>query len=353
MTDNDNKFLKEDIRLRHYFARKEMEITPDETEKALARLHTRIEEPTMKRGREFSISWRRGFGYGFAASLLILIGVGLYWHLHRQDPVTIWMADTNVSRNVTLQCANGDFVIMDNIKDSKEMDELEGSLSEDGCEIVYDKDCEASAQILSTPPQRSFKVTLSDGTRVVLNANSRLAYPSRFTGDKRVVHLMGEAYFEVAKDAQHPFIVKTEQMSTEVLGTQFNVRSYSPSDIHVTLIDGSVQVNANNGNKAMLKPGFDASLDVNGELKVAEVDTDIFCSWKEGFFYFDNESMADVAREIGRWYNVNVVFSSQKSLSTRVLFSASRESSLQEVVELLNSIGKARFSLQNNELHVE
>ena len=130
---------------------------------------------------------------------------------------------------------------------------------------------------LTVPRGQTFKLILSDGTEVYLNADSRLVYPSRFTGKERSVFLDGEAYFRVAKDAGHPFIVRTQTLQTRVLGTEFNVRTYTADDCHVTLVKGGVRVSdAARRHVAELRPGQDARLepDAGGPETVAGCDLD-------------------------------------------------------------------------------
>ena len=138
---------------------------------------------------------------------------------------------------------------------------------------------------LSIPRGETFKVVLSEGTEVFLNSDSRLAYPTIFKGKERVVSLEGEAYFKVTKDAKHPFIVKSGNLQVRVLGTEFNVRSYSPTDVRVTLITGKVAVSDTCGiHSVEMMPGQSAQLSSDGTFAVNEVDIESFLYWKEGFF---------------------------------------------------------------------
>lgn len=140
--------------------------------------------------------------------------------------------------------------------------------------------------VLTTPSNATAEVVLADGSVVSVNAGSRLVYPQKFTGATREVELQGEAYFKVKHDERYPFIVKANGISTKVLGTEFNVRSYSKNDTHVTLLQGSVLVsllssNASSAQPSMskrLKPGEDASLQ-GGFLSVHAVDTEIYTAW--------------------------------------------------------------------------
>ena len=214
--------------------------------------------------------------------------------------------------------------------------------------------------VLTTPSNATAEVVLADGSVVSVNAGSRLVYPQKFTGATREVELQGEAYFKVNHDEKHPFIVKANGVSTKVLGTEFNVRSYSKNDTHVTLLQGSVLVsllssNASSAKPASskrLKPGEDASFQ-GGILSVHPVDTEIYTAWKNGEFYFDNESLLDIAKEIGKWYNVSVIFRSPEKMHARLFFAAPRDGGIEELLELLNGLDKAKFSYKDGQVTIE
>lgn len=214
--------------------------------------------------------------------------------------------------------------------------------------------------VLTTPSNATAEVVLADGSVVSVNAGSRLVYPQKFTGATREVELQGEAYFKVKHDERYPFIVKANGISTKVLGTEFNVRSYSKNDTHVTLLQGSVLVsllssNASSAQPSMskrLKPGEDASLQ-GGFLSVHAVDTEIYTAWKNGEFYFDNESLLDIAKEIGKWYNMSVIFRSPEKMHARLFFAAPRDGGIEELLELLNGLDKAKFSYKDGQVTIE
>lgn len=204
---------------------------------------------------------------------------------------------------------------------------------------------------IATPQGAIAEVTLADGTTVWLNAGSRLTYPAQFGGHTRDVMLQGEAYFKVAHDARHPFLVKAGNVTTRVLGTEFTVRAYSPTDTHVTLLEGSVEVTHEHDIKR-IAPGEDASIGKQGII-VSETDTERFTAWKEGDFYFDNETLLTVAQEIGRWYNVSVVFNSPEKMHTRIFFAAPKSSDINDIVDLLHSMGKAQVEYDGHQITIE
>ena len=207
---------------------------------------------------------------------------------------------------------------------------------------------------LSIPRGETFKVVLSEGTEVFLNSDSRLAYPTIFKGKERVVSLEGEAYFKVTKDAEHPFIVKTGNIQVRVLGTEFNVRSYSPTDVRVTLITGKVAVSDTCGvHTVEMMPGQSAQLSSNGTFAVNEVDIESFLYWKEGFFYFDDVALVDMMKEIGRWYNIDIEFRNSKIMDLRMHFFANRHQDIFHLIELLNRMERIHAYFEAGKLIIE
>ena len=207
---------------------------------------------------------------------------------------------------------------------------------------------------LSIPRGETFKVVLSDGTEVLLNSDSRLSYPTVFKGKERVVSLEGEAYFNVTKNTEHPFIVKSGNVQVRVLGTEFNVRSYSPIDVRVTLITGKVAVSDTCGiHSVEMMPGQSAQLSSDGTFAVNEVDIESFLYWKEGFFYFDDVALVDMMKEIGRWYNIDIEFRNSKIMDLRMHFFANRHQDIFHLIELLNRMERIHAHFETGKLIIE
>ena len=217
-------------------------------------------------------------------------------------------------------------------------------------ELTLDKPADATTparlMALSVPRGQDYHLTLADGTQVWLNAESRLEFPDRFNGNTREVRLQGEAYFEVKKDAKRPFIVHTDYLTTRVLGTSFDVRAYSPKDASVTLVSGRVQVKTDNLAQ-VLSPGEQASLK-GSQLAVKAVDTYPITQWKEGFFYFDNQSLFFIMQELARWYGVNVSFDDTSKMQVRLHFVVERNKSLREAIANLNALGVVHAEVDGN-----
>lgn len=208
---------------------------------------------------------------------------------------------------------------------------------------------------LTVPRGQTFKIILADGTEVYMNTDSRLVYPDHFTGAERTVFLEGEAYFKVTKDERHPFIVRTHSLQTRVLGTEFNVSSYAGSSARVTLVEGSVEVSDMDcRTKTRIVPGEQASLQTDGDFSVRKVDVSAYVHWKDGYFYYDNVALVDIMKELGRWYNVSVVFCNAEAMNCRLHYVADRRQDLQHAVTLLNRMQKFTITLKDDHrLYVE
>lgn len=193
-------------------------------------------------------------------------------------------------------------------------------------------------------------LVLPDSSRVWLNAESTLQYPESFDGKKqREVYLKGEGYFEVTKDAEHPFMVKTDALKTQVLGTSFNVRAYSGNDTQVTLLKGSVKVSDRHNNELQLKPGEHTDDQLH---KTSVENSADYRAWTDGQFYFDNVELIEIMRELGRWYNVDIIFTHKDIMQERLHFQAERSDSLQDILELLNSMQRVKASIKKGKVVV-
>lgn len=213
--------------------------------------------------------------------------------------------------------------------------DADGTAADDGNATLHPEG--SKGRTLKTPRGMDLKVILPDGSEVWLNAESSISFPQSFS-DARRVALTGEAYFKVAHDEKRPFTVSTDKMSVRVLGTEFNLRSY-PSELpQVSLVDGSVEVAHADGSpaEATLVTGQGAGLDSKGQIRVGSVDTYAVTQWKDGFFYFQNQSLLTALQEIGRWHNVGVVFQKPALAGVKLHFSALRKEPLANTIDKLN-----------------
>lgn len=237
--------------------------------------------------------------------------------------------------------------------------------------VVVDTDQMEVEQLrLNVPVGQSLQVDLPDGSKVFMHPGSRIVYPNHFIGDKREVKFSGQAYFVVARDVAHPFVVTTAKSQTTVLGTEFDITAYEGRPEYITLISGKVSCRLLNGEQAtdqenrrvgelwpqihevILTPGQQLSI-VNSQLTVRTLtDTDQFTSWRDGYFYFDNIPLRDILREIGQYYNVSIVTLRPLLLDYRMRFIVPREKGIDYVVKTLNRMEKVNAKLHHNRLYI-
>ena len=220
--------------------------------------------------------------------------------------------------------------------------------------------------VVSTPAATTTLVTLSDGTKVMLNANSTLEYPASFDDaatDKgngegraadaahqvREVRLKGEAHFEVTKNPHRPFVVKAGEMQTQVLGTVFDVKAYRKDAPKVTLMQGKVKV-SNADTEVEMRPGQTATLQ-SDKIVVSKASSSA-SDWLEGDFDMDQVTLAEAMSDIGAWYNKTVVFQSQTNMDKLIHFRFSRRASLQEIITALNEMGVAKVRIEKGKIMV-
>lgn len=217
--------------------------------------------------------------------------------------------------------------------------------------------------VVSTPAATTTLVTLSDGTKVMLNANSTLEYPASFddaasykendAADEnhqvREVRLKGEAHFEVTKNPHRPFVVKAGEMQTQVLGTVFDVKAYRKDAPKVTLMQGKVKV-SNADTEVEMRPGQTATLQ-SDKIVVSKASPSA-SDWLEGDFDMDQVTLAEAMSDIGAWYNKTVVFQSQANMGKLIHFRFSRRASLQEIITALNEMGVAKVRIEKGKIMV-
>ena len=253
----------------------------------------------------------------------------------------------------TITLANGQTILLDSLGNDKLVKQEDVNLvRSDDSQIIYTGTSSNLVYNTINNPRGSkvISLTLNDGTKVWINSESSLRFPIAFVGNQRHVEIKGEAYFEVAKDNNRKFIVTSNEVSTEVLGTHFNVNTYENEQaVKITLLEGAIKVRK--GLIAdILSPGQQA--EVNSDIKVIrDVDIDAVMSWKNGFFYFSNTSVAEIMKQISRWYDVEIVYINEipkRHFGGEI----SREASLIEVLNILNK-SKVKCRLEGGKLIID
>lgn len=318
-----------------------------DTDREWKRFSQRIQEP-KKTAYIFSI---RNVFYAVASVAAVVLVAFVFTQFPKQDDGMLAFESNDAPKEI----------LMGNEEDDMEPIQPTAGITNTGIVVNSTKadfsrvkatSGEPKMKTISTPRGKDYELVLSDGTVVLLNADSKITFPTRFTGNKRTVKLVGEAYFKVSKNKHCPFIVETGNLYTKVLGTEFNLKAYPHSDVNVTLIKGSVAVNAE-GKEVMLKPGENAEYSENKDIEVTTVDTEGYIQWKDGYFYFDNVPLIDVVRDLGRWYNVNIEIRNNSLMSYRLHFIASRKASIKEFVDNLNEFNYLHVVHKDNKLIID
>lgn len=239
---------------------------------------------------------------------------------------------------------NGDLALQGNTRIIKQ-----------GNNISYQNDDPNAAPVFNTirtPRGGQFKLELADGSHVWLNAASSLRFPAAFSGDERLVQLSGEAYFEVNPERTRPFIVETGNVKISVTGTRFNVNAYPEEDgILTTLAEGGVRVTSK-GNSIELKPEQEVRTGTDGEMgRVKPADLETTLAWKNGKFIFNAADVPSIMRQLGRWYDVDIVYAGPVSKETFTGM-VSRQSDISRVLRIMEA-GGIRFKIDKNKIVVE
>jgi ferric-dicitrate binding protein FerR (iron transport regulator) len=277
-------------------------------QRVLSTILNRIESPPADQ----QMSWFRKYRLFVAAAACIigLIGLGT-WKLKQAeqpqaavDPILLAKDLVPGANKATLQLADGTNVELDGHHSGILMgNKIRYS---DGSVLLNTPEDQGKMMLLSTPRGGQYQIALSDGTKVWLNAETRLRYPNKFTGQTRVVELDGEAYFEVEKMRGKPFIVVTNKEKVEVLGTHFNVYSFpAEQQSKVSLLEGKVKVSVPVGKERVLVPGEQAV--VHGDdLSVQQAVVEESVAWKNNEFMFNNEPLGTALTQIARWYDIDI-----------------------------------------------
>ena len=194
--------------------------------------------------------------------------------------------------------------------------------------------------VLRIPKGGEFKLQLADGTRVYLNSATDLRYPVAFTGSERRVYLKGEAYFEVAKDAEHPFIVVTDDVQVRVYGTSFNVNTLGADGVRTVLVEGKVGIRGQDSDREyVLKPNELAFYDWNSrDMKIETVDPDLYTLWRKGIFVFERETLENIMNILSLWYDMEVFFQSE---SAKKLHFSGHMKRYEQIEDILHAITDA------------
>ncbi|MBB5441311.1 ferric-dicitrate binding protein FerR (iron transport regulator) [Pedobacter sp. AK017] len=211
---------------------------------------------------------------------------------------------------------------------------------------------------LSTPRGGMYQITLPDGSRAWLNADTKISFPSQFIGkERKILIINGEVYFEVAKNKEKPFIVVADQQEVEVLGTHFNISAYKDeAGVKTTLLEGSVKVSLLSGKRSddrtvILKPNQQSTVTGSSGISVKDVDADEAVAWQKGYFLFANEDIKTIMRKVARWYDVDVVY--EGNVDNMALGgTVSKFSNVSKILAMLQETGAVKFKIEGRKVIV-
>lgn len=298
----------------------------------------------------------------YAAVVLLLFGGVFCFLMNRSGEVReeVPVALSAGGKYAELILANGQKVDLHEGMEMK-LRERSSNIQVKGNVVYYEENKDSVTlgeyNMIRTPLGGEYSLTLADGTKVWLNAMSELRYPVAFGEGVREVELKGEAYFEVEKNEGKPFIVKTDEFNVRVLGTSFNISAYLDSPLaHTTLCSGHVRINdrTNPGKEVDILPGEQLLFHRdNREMSVREVDTDVFVSWREGFFQFDNNTVEEVFMILQRWYNIQVFYANVEARQELFTGKLPRFDNLQIIIDLIERVSDLKIEVRGKMIYID
>lgn len=343
----------------------------DEERKVYERLQGKMDEilkVPVKKTRIISMKANNRYWKVAAAAIILLFSGYWVWKNYEsndnksQPQLTINKLQPG-HEGAVLTLEDGKQILLDSTKNGAISTQGNNKIIKKGAQVIYgtealNADAPVTYNILTTPRGREFEIVLPDGTKVWLNAASSIKYPTVFNYGPREVEVTGEAYFEVSHQADKkgervPFIVHTNRMTVQVLGTHFDVNAYSDEpETKTTLLQGSVAANEKDSNKAVtLKPGEQAIVSNTKftDVRVQPADVDKAVAWKNGLFQFNDDRLQAILRQVSRWYDVDIDCAADKK-DLRFNGVISKRSNVKSIMDLLSATGVVNFKIENGKL---
>ncbi|RPD40690.1 FecR family protein [Chitinophaga barathri] len=253
------------------------------------------------------------------------------------------------SSTVNLVLANGQTITLNG--DSTQTISLQQATLQSSNGTLAYQSTDTSSSTLRVPAGGSYKMVLADGTTVWLNASSSLRFPFSFNGPTRDVYVEGEAFFKVAKDAEHPFIVHTPQTAVRVLGTSFNVNTYQPGSERTSLVEGSVQLQSRDGRQLTLRPGLQADYSGKG-FNTTAFDEEEVTAWMSGVYYFHQMPLAELTSAASRFYGIRFQAEGER-FATVAITGLMDRARLQEFLNDLKTTAGAEIHIENQTVYLK
>lgn len=294
-----------------------------------------------------------------AAVLLMMLSISVYLFIYRTNPKSVSYYANDVapgSSKAVLTLSNGQKIALDDRHNGLVAKDANATIRKTNTgAIAYTPVAETAAtafNTMTTPTGGKYELKLADGTIAILDAESSITYPVAFTGKERQVKITGQVYFEVAHNAQHPFLVKFNNNVVKVLGTHFNINAYADEpDSRTTLLQGSIALKTGT-TETLLKPGEQGVLHQNdGDIKIVAANVRIALSWKDDYFHFEKQNIRDIMRQLSRWYGIEVVYEGEV---TGEEFSGdiSRNKNISQILHMLEYSQSVHFKISGRRVVV-
>lgn len=297
-----------------------------------------------------------------AAAVVGGLALGMGWLLFRQaeETVPVQVAQEalrqEVAQGIVLQLPEGRTIALDSLHAGDGVLPAGVDALAEGDAIAYVQGDSAATAVWHTwivPRGKTFFLTLGDGSRVWMNAESSIRFPAAFSGGERRVRIEGEAYLEVARDTSRPFRVELPGGEVTVLGTAFNVRSYAGEEEQVTLVEGKVQVAAGEG-ELLLAPGEQAAWEGEGAEPVKRrVNTALYCSWHEGKWLFENGRLEDILTLVSRRYDMQVAWEAEQLKAVRFTGEIRHSDRVEDVLRIVELADDISFAVEGQKILVK
>jgi len=313
-----------------------------------------VRKQTIAKKKTFRLPvWTR-----YAAMVAIIVFAGMIY-FSKQPTSTIREVNMEEFSQPTLLLENGEKIAL--TEESFSMQEKDVVIKNDAKnKLVYEPQKETQNKNVQNnhlviPKGKTYKLLLSDGTKIWLNSETEITYPTRFIGNKRVVNLIGEAFFEVAKNKEKPFIVNANGMEVKVLGTSFNISCYTTDKtFNTTLVNGSVSVKTNNKEPQTIVPSEQFTYyKESNETSIHTVNTELFTSWINGEYVFKDATLEEIVKKLQRWYDFSVNYEDESLKHNRYSLTAERNTNLDHLLEVISYTSNVKLERINNIINIK
>lgn len=315
----------------------------------------KLAETPEKEWKQFQAKYRlsskrRLWRYVASACAVVLLALGMgLLHMFRNE---LNHSLASSARSVTLTTESGETYSLEDLHSIQWAEVRQIRIEDRTKEITY-AGRQSSLQsaewhTIQVPAMAEYTLILADGSKVLLNANSRIKYPSQFTDSLREVWLEGEAYFQVARNEKQPFTVHFRENRVTVLGTEFNILCPPGKVARTTLVSGLVLL-SNAQQSVVLQPGQEGIL-LAGEsdITVQAADINVAIAWTHNKFYFKNQPLEEIVRKLSEWYDVKILFQENDLRQLKFTIESNRYNNISEVLEIIKATGRINYTQQGN-----